>query len=111
MQLFRGFIRIYKMKRLGDLLSAIRRRTGISQLQLADEAGVNSSVVNRAERRGDALGSTWEKLFLALGHRLSFDTEELAEECADVLREEAARRRARRREGLLKAGRHATLRW
>ncbi|MCR4294208.1 MAG: helix-turn-helix domain-containing protein [Elusimicrobia bacterium] len=99
------------MKRLGDLLSALRRRRGISQLQLADEAGVNSSVVSRAERGGDALSSTWEKLFLGLGHRLSFDTEELAEECADILAEEAARRRERRREGLLKARRHATLRW
>lgn len=100
-----------EMKQLGNLLGALRRRAGISQLQLADEAGVNASVVNRAERGGDALASTWDRLFRGLGHRLSFDTEELAEECTAVLAEEAERRRERRREGLLKARRHATLRW
>lgn len=92
-------------QRLGALLGSLRRRRGISQLQLADGAGVNSSVVSRAERGGDALTSTWDKLFRALGHHLTFDTEELCEEAADVLAEEAARRRERRLMGLIKSGR------
>jgi transcriptional regulator with XRE-family HTH domain len=58
------------VKRLGDLLRILRRERRISQRQLADEAGFNSSVVNRAERGGDALFSTWDRLFRGLGHRL-----------------------------------------
>lgn len=89
---------------MGDLLRILRRERRISQRQLADAAGFNSSVVNRAERGGDALFSTWDRLFRGLGHRLSFDTEELCEEAADVLAEEAARRRERRLLGLVKSG-------
>lgn len=73
------------MKPLGDLLRTLREERRISQRQLADEAGVNSSVVNRAERGGDALFSTWDRLFRGLGHRLRFDAEELCEEAADLL--------------------------
>lgn len=80
------------MKRLGALLRTLRRERRISQRQLADEAGVNPSVVNRAERGGDALLSTWDRLFRGLGHRLCFDTEELCEEAAELLAEEAAAR-------------------
>jgi transcriptional regulator with XRE-family HTH domain len=92
------------VKQLGDLLRILRRERGISQRQLADTAGFNSSVVNRAERGGDALLSTWDRLFRGLGHRLSFDTEELCEEASDVLAEEAERRRENRRLGLLGYG-------
>ena len=51
---------MYKMNQhLAILLKQLRKERGISQLQLADEAGVKASVVNRAERGGEALVSTW----------------------------------------------------
>lgn len=87
------------------LLERLRRERRISQRQLADEAGVNPSSVNRAEGGADAALSTWVKLFRGLGYLLVFDVEELAEEIPDLLAEEAARRRERRRLGLLKSGR------
>ena len=96
---------------MAKLLERLRRERRVSQLQLADFAGVNSSVVNRAERGANVSCETWDRLFASLGYRLLFDVEELSEEAADVLAEEAERRRERRREGLLKARRHATLRW
>ena len=96
------------MERLGDLLKRLRRERRISQRQLADAAGFNSSVVNRAERGGDALFSTWDRLFRGLGHRLCFDTEELCEEASDVLAEEAERRRENRLLGLLGYGKNRT---
>lgn len=86
--------------RMSALLKRLRRERGISQLQLADFAGVNASVVNRAERGLDAKLSTWDKLFESLGWRLLFDATETSEEGAEILREEAERRRARRWDGL-----------
>jgi transcriptional regulator with XRE-family HTH domain len=74
------------------LLRHLRQDRGISQLQLADQAGVNPSVVNRAERGMDARLSTWEKLFEGLGYYLHLETMEISEE-ADL-------RRERRRQGL-----------
>ena len=63
-----------------SLLRELRQKRGISQLQLADEAGVDRSLVNRVERGGrDAQISTWAKLFQGLGYRLIFDVEEQAE--------------------------------
>ncbi|MCX5794290.1 MAG: helix-turn-helix transcriptional regulator [Elusimicrobia bacterium] len=44
-------------------LKELRLDRGISQRQLADQAGVNASVVHRAERGEDAKLSTWGKLF------------------------------------------------
>jgi transcriptional regulator with XRE-family HTH domain len=82
------------------LLSSLRRERGISQLQLADEAGVNASVVLRAERGGDAKLSTWEKLFDGLGYAVRFEVQEQCEEAGDLLAEEAYRRESARREGL-----------
>lgn len=92
------------MNPLAAELSRLRRERGISQLQLADEAKINSSVVNRAERGGNATLETWIKLFAGLGYVLLFDVQELAEECGEVLAEEAERRRDNRRWGLLKSG-------
>lgn len=86
------------METLGDLLKRLRRERRVSQRQLADGAGFSSSVVNRAERGGDALFSTWERLFRGLGYGLRFDTEELCEE--------AERRRENRRLGLLGYGKN-----
>ena len=82
------------------MLRELRQERGISLRQLADQAGVNPSVVSRAELGGDARLSTWGKLFEGLGYRLIFDTTELAEEAADLLSEEADRRLVRRQEGL-----------
>lgn len=97
---------MYKVNRLGELLRRLRKERGISQLQLADGAKVNSSVVHRAERGGNATLETWIKLFEGLGYCLSFDVQELAEECGDLLAEEAARRRENRLMGLVRSGKY-----
>jgi len=83
-----------------DMLARLRADRGISQLQLADEAGVRASVVRRAELGGDAKLSTWEKIFDGLGYTLVLSVEEQCEEAGDLLGEEAERRRERRWEGL-----------
>lgn len=79
---------------MAELLERLRRERGISQLQLADGAKVNSSVVNRAERGGNATLETWVKLFEGLGYCLSFDVEE------------AERRRENRLMGLVRSGKN-----
>lgn len=86
--------------RLAALLRKLREERGVSQLQLADCAGVKPSVVNRAERGMDAKLSTWDKLFAGLGYCLALDATESSEEAADVLGEEADKRRQRRLQGL-----------
>ena len=86
--------------RLSSLLKKLRAERGISQLQLADFAGVNRSVVHRAARGGDAKLATWEKLFWGVGHDLEFDTIECSEEEDGLQREECERRRQRRLAGL-----------
>ena len=90
-----------------DLVAVPRERgglgeggVGISRRQLADTAGVNHSVVGRAERGGDAKLSTWARLFEGLGYRLSWNAQELAEDIQDLLSEEADRRREKINEGL-----------
>ena len=85
---------------MAALLKQLRQDRGISQLQLADHARVNASVVNRAERGEDARLSTWHKLFEGLGYRLLIDAVELSEEAGDLLTEEGDRRCDKRREGL-----------
>jgi len=85
---------------MASLLKQLRQERGISQLQLADQAGVNASVVNRAERGKDARLSTWEKLFEGIGYRLGIDATEFSEESGDLLIEEGNRRRERQRQGL-----------
>ena len=85
---------------MAALLRQLRQERRISQLQLADGAGVNVSVVHRAERGQDARLSTWRKLFAGLGYRLLIDTAELSEEAGDLLIEEGDRRREKRLEGL-----------
>jgi transcriptional regulator with XRE-family HTH domain len=83
-----------------SLLKELRHERGISQRQLADEAGVNPAQVNRVERGRDARLSTWARLFEGLGYRLTLETAELCEEAPELLAEEAERRRERRLEGL-----------
>ena len=88
------------VSRMASLLKQLRQGRGISQLQLADQAGVNASVVNRAERGKNARLATWEKLFEGLGYRLLIEAAELSEESGELLIEEAERRRENRRHGL-----------
>lgn len=87
--------------RISALLRKRRSERRISQRQLADSAGVNQSVVSRAERGGDALLSTWDALFQGLGDRLELDSTEFSEDAGAVLDEEALRRSDNRRWGLL----------
>ncbi|HVE14810.1 MAG TPA: helix-turn-helix transcriptional regulator [Elusimicrobiota bacterium] len=82
------------------LLASLRQERGISQLQLADEAGVNASVVNRAERGADARLSTWAKLFAAMGCEVRLEVVGLCEEAGEILEVEADRRHEKRRQGL-----------
>lgn len=72
----------------------------ISQRQLADDVGVDSSLVARVERGQDARLSTWTKLFEGLGYRLKLEAQELCEEAGDLLSEEADRRKNRQMDGL-----------
>ena len=88
------------VSRMASLLRRLRQDRRISQLQLADEAGVDASVVNRAERGENAKLATWEKLFEGLGYRLLIEVTELSEESEELMIEEAARRRENRRLGL-----------
>ena len=85
--------------KIPELLARMRRERRISQLHLADSAGVNVSVVHRAERGQDSRLSTWDKLFSGLGYRLVISTVDI-EEYGAFLGEEAERRRDRREEGL-----------
>jgi transcriptional regulator with XRE-family HTH domain len=87
-------------RRAGIQLRGLRQERRISQRQLADDVGVDSSLVTRVERGQDARLSTWTKLFEGLGYRLNLEVEELCEEAADLLSEEAERREKRRLEGL-----------
>ncbi|MEK7389218.1 MAG: helix-turn-helix transcriptional regulator [Elusimicrobiota bacterium] len=88
------------------LLKTLRAERGISQLQLAEHAGVRSSVVHRAERGADAKLSTWGKLFAGLGYRLMIDAAESSEDAGGFLLEEAERRQDRRLGGLRSGQRH-----
>lgn len=97
-----------KHKDLGGLpkmLRKLRLERHVSMRVLADMAGVDASVVSRAERGQDARVSTWVNLFLSLGHRLEFDTMESSEEGPEIPAEESGLRRARRREGFIYRGR------
>lgn len=86
--------------RMAKLLKELRKERGISRRQLAYHAGVNSSVVWRAERGKDAQLSTWKRLFEGLGYYILWDTTEIAEDITDVHREEKERRIDRRIAGL-----------
>lgn len=86
--------------RLAEFIRRYREERQISRRQLADETGVNVSVVSRAERGADFKISTAERLFRGLGYELCWHATELAEEIPDLLLEEAERRRERQLEGL-----------
>ena len=87
--------------RMVALLKQRRLELRLSQRHLADSAGVSPSVVSRAERGGEALLSTWEKLFNGLGERLEFDSTRDSEDAEGLLIEEGEARRERRYQGLL----------
>ena len=63
---------------------------------LADGAGVNVSVVSRAEHGGGALLSTWIKLFNGLGYCRVLDAYEASEEGPELIAAESDRRLRRR---------------
>jgi transcriptional regulator with XRE-family HTH domain len=87
--------------RMANLLRKRRLELRVSQRHLADSARLSPSVVNRAERGGDLLLSTWQKLFDGLGDRLEFDSTRSSEEAEELLIDEGEARRERRREGLM----------
>ncbi len=91
---------LFAVSEVASLLKQLRQERRISQLQLADQSGVDASVVNRAERGENAKLATWVKLFEGLGYRLRIEAVELSEESGEVLIEEAARRRESIRQGL-----------
>ena len=88
-------------RRAASMLKSVREEIRASQRQLADSAGVDSSVVSKLESgRQDARLSTWFKLFLALGCRVELVVTVQCEEAEDYLRREGESRRDRRRDGL-----------
>jgi len=87
--------------RMAALLKQRRLELRLSQRHLADSAGMSPSVVSRAERGGEALLSTWEKLFCGLGEYLEFDSTRDSDEAEGLLAEERKARRERRFEGLM----------
>lgn len=95
--------KLEKAERLPAVFRRLREERHVSQLQVADSAGVRASVVHRAERGADAQLSTWVKLFHGLGYVLLFDFFESGEEAQDAVVEEAAARRERRFKGLCAA--------
>jgi transcriptional regulator with XRE-family HTH domain len=56
-------------------LSEIRRRTGLTQTQLAVILGVGQAQVSKIERQGDMLVSTLASYFTALGVQASIIVE------------------------------------
>ncbi len=91
--------RLTHLDELPRLLAELRAERGVSQRLLADEAGVDASVVRRAERGRDAQLSTWVRLFGALGFVLEIKHYEI-EDVADALEHETQRRKDRQDEGL-----------
>jgi hypothetical protein len=83
---------------LGALLKKLRNRA--SRRVIADAAGVNVSVVSRAERGQDCLLSTWKKLFDALGYRLQIKAVEYHSDATEMNTEESGERQGRRLQGL-----------
>lgn len=79
----------------------LRLDRGMSQKQLADEAGINVSQVSRVELGRDAQLTTFLKIYDGLGYRLEWGIQETCEEAGALLYAEAERRFARRDAGLL----------
>jgi transcriptional regulator with XRE-family HTH domain len=82
-------------------LRELRLERGISQKQLADEAGVNVSQISRVEAGRDAQLSSVLKIYRGLGYQVRFELQEISEEAGGLLSEEAWRRQERRADGLL----------
>jgi transcriptional regulator with XRE-family HTH domain len=98
---YEGMIHENATTRMAALLKQRRLELRVSQRHLADSAGVSPSVVSRAERGGEALLSTWEKLFSGLGERLELDSTRASDDVEGLLVEEGEARRERRYQGLL----------
>lgn len=91
-----GWLRCAPAHQLGWL----RYYRRVSQLQLADAAGLSASAVCRIEAGSDARLSTWLNLFGALGVQPVIVPFPTCEEAADLLLEERSRRRERQLAGL-----------
>jgi predicted transcriptional regulator len=93
-------------KNLGERLRHWRWKRRASRRVLGDYAGVNHSVIGRAERGGDARLSTWLKLFDALGCELTIGIaeQEGAADAEDDLVQETDRRQQKCAEGLCANG-------
>ena len=87
----------------GEQLRALRRSLGVSQRHLAEVSGVDQAVVCRLERGTDALWTTWQRLFVALGYGAVLMPVS-AEDAEDFLQDGIQRRKDR-----MEAGRMA--RW
>jgi transcriptional regulator with XRE-family HTH domain len=87
----------------GMQLKILREYRRVSLRQLADDAGVNPSVVSRLEKGGEARLATLIKLYAGLGYTLVLLPRPQCEEAQDLLDEEADRRRQRRADGLASA--------
>ena len=69
----------------GERLRLLRRRLGLSQRILADQAGVDSSIIGDLERGADGRLSTWNKIFDVLGYQAVFLPLPVSEEAEDLL--------------------------
>ena len=79
---------------LSDILRELRIRTGLTQAELAEDAGLGQAVVARLEGGGrDARVSTWRRVFSALGYRLDLSVHETVEEVDDPALSPAYQRR------------------
>ena len=82
----------------GEQLRAHRRSLNISQRHLAEESGIDQSVICDLERGADARWTTWNRLFRALGCHAVLVEDDL-EETEDYLRDGIQRRKDRMESG------------
>ena len=81
------------------LFREIRADRGLSQRLVAEEAGLDASVIRRAERGRDAKISTWIRIFDAMGIIVELTYYE-DEEAACMLDDKTFERQERRENGL-----------
>ena len=86
----------------GERLRAVRLSRGISQRLLAEESGVDQSVIGDLERGADGRLSTWNRIFDVFGYQAVFLPLTFSEEGEEML-QEAMRERKERMDAGLKA--------
>ena len=86
----------------GEQLRALRGGRGMSQRQLAQDAGVDQSFLSRLERgTADARWDIWRKLFAAMGYEAVIAPFPASEDAEDFIRDEIQRRKERMEAGRL----------